>query len=86
MDQWKKLYERKFVHWLFHLPGVSILCVELDELHILQLGIVQYMLGSVLHLLCFEVLDESAEDNVQRVWSELATSYKYFGAETHPDD
>lgn len=41
-DEWRKLYEGKFIHYLFRLGGVTQHCIEPDELHVLYLGVCQY--------------------------------------------
>ena len=44
-------------HALLTLPGVSILTVTPDLMHIKYLGTDQFVLGSVLYLLCFVILN-----------------------------
>ena len=52
---WRNLGKAK--HWIFELMYLSILNVEPDDLHITWLGIAADILGSVMWLLCFEIID-----------------------------
>ena len=54
-------------HAIFTLPGVSILTVGVDLMHIKHLGTDKYMYGSVLYLLCFHVLSSSPLENLKVV-------------------
>ena len=48
----------------------------LDWMHCKYIGSDQYMLGSVLWILCFLVLPGAAEDNVKTCWSFIKLYYK----------
>eukprot|EP00959_Pyramimonas_sp_CCMP1952_P324436 6790741-Pyramimonas_sp.AAC.1 len=37
---------------LFHIPGFDTSCVHLDAMHVLDLGVSQYVAGAVMHSLC----------------------------------
>ena len=74
--QWTALYEGCFKHWVFNLPGVSNLMIDPDELHVLYLGVHQYVIGSVLHLLCYKVLPGGAENNMEIVWNSICQFYR----------
>ena len=63
-------------HYIFQLPYMSAVNVDPDELHIMYLGTSLYFLGSVLWLLCYELLDGTPQENMHRVWSEITVAYK----------
>lgn len=63
-------------HYVFQLGYLSCWNVEPDELHIMHLGTSMYMAGSVLWVLCHQILPESPAKNMAIVWQELVTSYK----------
>ena len=54
---------------LFTLPGVTVLCVTPDMLHILHLGCYQYIFGSVLMFLTHHVMEGTPENNLRQVWN-----------------
>ena len=56
-------------HYMFQLPWLSCLNIDPDELHIVYLGVAMYLLGSVLWLLCYDVLPGSPQDNMSVVWT-----------------
>ena len=63
------------MHVIFRtLPYVSVLNVESDELHILHLGVSQYLLGSVLWLLAYN-RPGPAQQNIQQVWEMILGEY-----------
>ena len=74
-SQWRKLYEHKFLHWVFVFAGMSQHNIEPDELHVLYLGVVMYAIGSVLWLLVFELLPGSPEENMRRAWGDVSALY-----------
>lgn len=61
---------------LFTLPGVSILTVCLDYMHVKYLGLDQYMFGATLSLLCFFVMSASPLENLQSCWAFIQSYYK----------
>ena len=50
--------------------------LELDELHIMYIGTLQYMIGSVLHILAFDKMPESPAENIQKVWLHIVGFYR----------
>ena len=62
-------------HYVFQLPWLSCLNIDPDELHIVHLGLAMYLLGSVLWLLCYDVLPGSPQDNMSVVWTQVCTHY-----------
>ena len=74
-DEWRA-YRGAVLHPLFTIPGLSILNVQADVMHIVCLGVAHHMLGNVLYELCFETryfpLGRSPEDRCDRVWSKVA--------------
>ena len=62
-------------HALFRISGVTIHCLEADELHVVHLGTSAYMFGSILWHLCFECMPGSAADNCKELWSHITNSY-----------
>ena len=78
---WRALYDGKFLHWLFNLTGVNNLMLEPDELHVMHLGVTQYLLGSVLHILVFSVVEGQPDRAMEAVWKMVCRYYK----DEHPD-
>ena len=74
-QQWRACYNARFLHYIFNLAGVTNLCLEPDELHVIHLGVSQYTLGTILFLLVFKVLPDSPEDNMKVVWKEVCSIY-----------
>ncbi|CAE7788811.1 unnamed protein product [Symbiodinium necroappetens] len=64
---------------LFGLPFVTGVNVCYDWLHCKYVGSDQYMYGALLRLLCFHVLADTAEKNMQAFWSRLKYEYKRHG-------
>ena len=64
------------MHAIFTLPGVSILTVGVDLMHIKHLGTDKYMYRSVLYLLCFHVLSSSPLENLKVVAHDIRQYYK----------
>ena len=74
-DQWRS--SRDVLHWLWQVfPFLSQHNLEPDELHVLYLGTLPILLGSVLWLLCYRCLLGSPEDNLLRVWSIISKYYR----------
>ena len=59
--------------------GVNI---EPDELHVVHLGSSMYLLGSILHVLCFKLLPGSPTDNMETVWGQISAYYSQHGVPT----
>ncbi len=62
------------LHWIFEL---GFLCwnIESDELHVVFLGFLMYMLGRILWLLCYRMLPDSATRNMDAVWTMISNHY-----------
>ena len=59
-------------HWqstsaLFHLPGFSCWSVALDLMHNFYLGWLQFLYGSIMYLLCFQILDGDELANLHQI-------------------
>ena len=63
-------------HPVFTLPGVGIQNYVPDVLHVLHLGVYQYLFGSILKYLTHYALDQRPEQNMDRVWSRIKQAYK----------
>ena len=74
--QWLRAHPN--AHPLFNgtVPGFGIVFWCPDTMHTKHLGTDQYLLGGALQLLVFDVLQESQEDNLERVWDEIRDFYK----------
>ena len=66
--QWEAC--RDHSHHQFRLPYISLRSIEIDELHVIHLGTSQCLLGGVLWLLCYRILPESPDRNMNHVWPE----------------
>ena len=44
-------------------------------MHVMHLGTTMYMLGAVLYLLCFNVLDGTPEDHMHAIWTDINQCY-----------
>ena len=75
---WRREYdhEGRTMHPLFSLAGVSNQTVEHDELQVVYLGVAQYLLGSVLQILVFEILPGGEKANMDRVWGKICSHYE----------
>ena len=62
--------------YIFELLYITIHNIEPNELHSTHLGTSMYMLGSVLWLLVFQVLDGTPQANLDQVWGEDVDDYK----------
>jgi hypothetical protein len=58
--QFKANFTEQTMRPLFYLAGVNNHCIEPDELHLLHLGTNMYVLGNILHLLCYNAIQEEA--------------------------
>ena len=63
-------------HWLFQLPYLSGVNIDPDELHVIHLGTSMYFLGSVLWLLCYEILPADPSTNMTSLWKMIVALYK----------
>ena len=61
---------------IFHLLFTSSLTLGCDTMHIKHLGSDRYLYGSVLWLLIYEMLDDSAELNCEYIWELVSAFYK----------
>lgn len=75
--EWRNLYDE--MHPLFQLPNVSNDNIEADELHIVHMGTSAYIAGSVLWMLCYELLPQSPQKNLESVWMALVEEYQACG-------
>ena len=80
--QWRQLYHPHELHFIFQLPYLSCHNLEVDELHVMHLGTTMYMLGAVLYLLCFHVLDGAPEDIMHGIWSDINDFYRQHKVQT----
>ena len=60
---------------VFDLPHMSRVNLEPDELHVIYLGTLQYLLGPILFLLVFRVLRGTPTGNMTRVWNAISEAY-----------
>ena len=71
------------VHPLFALPGVSILNVAADMMHMIDLGVAHHVVGNVLWLLCFTPQfipsAHTPQTRLDVVWSRVASQYSSRG-------
>ena len=74
--QWRQLYKPNELHFIFQLAYLSCHNLEVDELHVRHLGTTMYMLGAVLYMLCFHVLDGAPEDIMHDIWASISAFYK----------
>eukprot|EP00969_Alexandrium_andersonii_P176935 7823447-Alexandrium_andersonii.AAC.1 len=63
--EWRATHEN--CHALFKLPFISIHNMAYDLMHCKHMGTDAYYLGSVLFLLCYEVMPKSPTDNLADV-------------------
>lgn len=67
-------------HPLFNChPGVSILTVGPDLMHIKHLGVDLYFFGTILALLVYEILSQTAAQNLIVIFNEIKQYYKKNG-------
>ena len=55
--------------------------IEPDELHVLYLGVVMYMLGSLLWLLTYRVMTGTPASNMERLWGMICSKYSLLKTE-----
>ena len=73
-EQWRE--KCTTLHWLFIVfRFLSQHNLEVDELHTIYLGILQYMLGSVLWVMCYKSIIGEPSEILQRVWTLVAEYY-----------
>ena len=79
--QWRNA--QSGIHRLFQVfCFLSCLNVDVDELHVLYLGTTQYLLGSVLWLMVYDLLEESPQNNLDTIWKKIIAEYKKLGTTT----
>ena len=72
--EWKRANPNP--HFVFQTFYLSCINVDPDELHIMHLGTSMYLLGSVLWLLCFDILTGTPVQNMGKVWHHIVEEYK----------
>ena len=80
--QWRQLYKPNELHFIFKLAYLSCHNLEVDELHVMHLGTTMYMLGAILYMLCFHVLDGAPEDIMHGIWSDINEFYNKHTVQT----
>ena len=68
-SDWREAYPD--AHPLLTLPGVGIQNVFPDWMHSKHLGCDKQNYGSVLHLLCYEVLPGDPATNLDVIWADI---------------
>ena len=63
-------------HHVFSIPGVNIHSVQYDLMHCKYLGSDMYIAGSVLHMLCYDMLPGRPKENMSRVLARLKKHWK----------
>jgi hypothetical protein len=58
---------------VFRLPGVSVLTFMCDFMHNKHMGVDMYYFGSVLYLLCYEILPSTPSANLVRIMETVKT-------------
>ena len=66
----------ELLHPLFQMCYLSCLNIEPDELHVMWIGVTSYLAGTILWLLCYQVLSGTPSANLQEVWSGVVKRYK----------
>ena len=79
-DAWRRSQDT--FHCIFELSYLSILNIEPDELHIMHLGTTQYMLGSTLWSLCYQLLPGTPSQNMEQVWGSIVSYYSEHQVDT----
>ena len=80
--QWRQLYKPNELHSIFKLAYLSCHNLEVDELHAMHLGTTMYMVGAILYMLCFHVLDGAPEDIMHGIWSDINEFYRKHKVQT----
>ena len=75
-SQWKEMYRGNFQHWIFQLEGFSHHSIIPDELHIIYLGTAQYLWGSMLWLLVYNMMTETPAQNMEKRWAGVSEVYR----------
>lgn len=78
VEQWRALYPN-LPHWIFELGHVTHHNLEPDELHIIWLGTAMWFLGSVLWMLVFRILPNSATSNMTLLWEQISRCFSIMG-------
>ena len=68
----------RHIHPLFMLPGVSILMLMADVLHIVDLGITHYVVGNVVFHVCYSggyFLEGTPQAKLDRLWESIVRHY-----------
>jgi hypothetical protein len=66
-----------YLHPIFKgFEFLSVLNVEVDELHVLYLGISQYFLGSILWMLTYTMVAGTPEQAFAKIWAAILEQYK----------
>ena len=63
-------------HPLFVFPFLSSHNVEPDELHVVHLGTTMWLLGSILWVLCFQLMTGTPSANLEEIWDAIMDEYK----------
>jgi len=71
---WKAWPERSQCK-LFDVPGITACTVAPDWMHAKYLRCDQYIYGTILYLLCFQILQKSPLENLQFCWAYIKTFY-----------
>jgi len=79
--EWRALHP--LAHPILCLSGIGIRHVFPDWMHTKHLGCDKVSYGSVMHLLCYELLPGTAEENCDQVWSECVAFYREHGIRDH---
>ena len=61
---------------LLTIPGVTILCLLADLLHIKHLGVDQYFLGSLLTLMVYYMMTGTPQENLDVIWAVVLADLK----------
>ena len=67
------------LHPLFTYIKLSLHHIDVDEVHVMHLGTATYMIGSILWVLCYEIMGGLPKDNVAEVWSLVRQEYRVNG-------
>ena len=65
-------------HPVFTVPGASLFCVSIDEMHTVDLGVLQELAGSILWTLVYDnpTLEGNAEKKLDIVWGRIRALYE----------
>ena len=73
ISKWRASYSSLF--YIVELEHITHFNIAPDELHIMHSGTSMYMLGSIISMLVFQMLDGSPQTNMEQVWSEFMDYY-----------